>query len=339
LLLVVALVAFRAPLATHGKVWLLLTQVLPQVPIKPLHALTAAPTHQQIQIDAPHGPVVADLFVPTPRFGTPAPGAQPALILALGVPLREPDRPPLLELADTLARLGFVVLWPRSVALDAGTWLPEDPATFITSVRYLEGLDVVDAERISIFGVSIGASIALVAASDPGTADRVRALVSFGGYYDAIAYVRSLATHTALLDGQVIPWQPSDDALDQARAVLGGKQLTGVLEVLETSAPDVVDARLRSLPVAELDALRAMSPAEHIVTLRAATFILHDQGDHYVPYVESVKLQRALPAASVRSFLLTSLFQHTQIGGGLSSETLGDVANLYGFVHAVLPYL
>ncbi|MPZ13130.1 MAG: hypothetical protein GEU73_01670 [Chloroflexi bacterium] len=339
LLLPVVLIVLLNPLVVHAKVWLLLSQELPQVPVKPLHALSAEPSQQHVRFLAEHGPVVGDLFGASDARDEASADSRPAVIIALGVWLPERDRPMLLRFADSLARLGYVVLWPRSTALDAGASIPEDPGTFVASIGYLEGLPAVDRERISIVGISMGASIALVAASNPGVADRVRAVVSLGGYYDTVAYLQSLATHSTHLDGEAIAWQPSQDAVRQADAVLRAMGLAASAAVLEAPTREEAQSRLGAIPPAERQALQRLSPAAHLGTLRAEVFVLHDRTDPYVPYTESVELERALLEGQVGRFLLTEMIQHAHVADEMTWQTALEVAQLYRFVYAVVDYL
>jgi hypothetical protein len=336
LLLALLAIVFQRPLATHAKVLLLLSQELPQVPVKPLHLLTAEPVHEQLRLESRHGPIVAELFIPTPRFGPAAPRARPGLILAMGVKTSERDRPVLLGFARTMARLGFVVLWPRLQALDEGVSTAEEPETFVAGIRYLESRGLVASGRTSLLGFSIGASTALVAAADPAVADRVRTVIFFGGYYDILAYLLSLATGTVMLDGQPSTWRPHEDAVGQARLVLEAKGAEHVLRIFDAATRQEAESLLRSAPAAELADLRRLSPSEHLDAVAARLFILHDRGDPFVPYVESLKLRRALPDARVQAFLLTDLFEHAQFKGGLSWGALRGVLDLYGFVYATL---
>jgi len=68
-------------------------------------------------------------------------------------------------------------------------------------------------------------------------------------------------------------------------------------------------------------------------------FVLHDRGDRFVPYVESLGLRDALPPEQVEGFLLSDAFQHAQFKSGLSGEALSDLGALYGFVTNALGYL
>jgi hypothetical protein len=339
LVVLLLVVVFPRPLVAHLKAILLLAQELPQSPVKPLSVLTTPPVHVQRRMQSTYGPVVADVFLPTLRFGTAGPGSRPAIVLAMGVKTSDHDRPILLHLADTLARLGFVVLWPRSEALDRGEALPEEPATFVAGVRLLGDVELVDPERISLLGFSVGASSALIAASDPAVADAVHAVISFGGYHEVLGYVVSLASRTMVVDDQTVPWQPEVDAIGHMRLILEAKEATGVLRVFDAATRDEAEQLMRLAPTGELAELRRFSPAERLDNVRARVFVLHDRGDRFVPYIESVSLHDALPTGRADAFLLTSIFEHAQFKEGVSWGLVADLASLYAFVVRAVDYL
>jgi pimeloyl-ACP methyl ester carboxylesterase len=238
-----------------------------------------------------------------------------------------------------MSRLGFAVMWPRREELERGVSLPEEPDTFIAGFRYLEAVDIVDRDRISMIGFSIGASIALVAAQDPAIADKLHALVFFGGYYNLADYFVSLATRTAALDGQIIPWDASDAAINHAREILQAKDAGALLEVFSAQTREEAGRLLRSVPIEEQHKLREMDPSANMQRFQARIFILHDQADPYVPYVQAIKLREALPPYVPETLLLVELFEHVQLGGDISWETVPNTGRLYGFVYETLGYL
>jgi acetyl esterase/lipase len=336
-LLLTLVVVRRRQLEAHARTLLLLTQMLPQSPIKPLSLLTSEPIHERLRLDTAPGAVVGDLFRPAGRIGSPP--RRPALILAFGMALHEHDRPVLLGLARAMARLGYVVLWPRLEALEAGAPLPEEPSTFAAAVRHLASHELIDPQRVSIFGFSVGASTALVAASGPAVARHVRAVIFFGGYYDLMAYVASVASRSLVAHGTVAEWQPSEAVFERLIPMLEARGGGGVLKAFGAASLPEAEALVGAAPAAELTALGRLNPAEHAAGAYARVFILHDRGDTFVPYVEALKLRQALPAAQVGSFLLTDLFAHAQPKSGLSWPVMRDIARLYRFVHAALAYL
>jgi hypothetical protein len=339
LIAVLLVVVLRRSLVARLKTSLLLAQELPQSPVKPLSMLGAPPVHERRRLDSANGVVVADVFLPRCRLGAARPGSRPAIVLAMGVKVTDHDRPVLLHLADTLTRLGFVVLWPRLEAVDRGEALPEEPATFVTGVRLLGDTELVDRERISMLGFSVGAATALVAASDPTVADAVRAVIFFGGYYEMLEYVLSLSTGTMVVDDQTVPWQSAVDAVKHMRQILEAKQAAGVLRVFEAASREEAKQLVHLAPDGELGELGRFSPADHLENLRARVFVVHDRGDRFVPYIESVKLHCALPTGRVGAFLLTNAFEHAQFKAGASWGLWAELASLFGFVCRAVEYL
>jgi dienelactone hydrolase len=339
LLLALLATASQRWLVPHARTILLLSQELPQSPVRPLHLLTHQPRHEQLRLESSAGPIVADLFAPTRWFGPAEPGPRPAIVVAMGVKLSDHDRRVLLRFADTLARLGFVVLFPRLVALDQGVSRPEEPTTFIAAVRHLQATAEVDRTRISLLGISIGASTALIAASDPALADDVHAVIFFGGFYNVLDYVLSLATGTMVVDDRPLAWEPDPDAVGHMRQILEAKEATWTLGVFDAGGRDEAERRLGAAPDWELAELRRFSPAARTRDTHARVFVLHDRGDRFVPYTESIKLHCALPPERVEAFLLSSVFEHAQFKRGSSVEVVADLAALYGFVTRAFGYL
>lgn len=313
---------------SHLRTLLLVSEAFPRSPIKPLGLLTRPPVHTSMGLKA----LNADLFVPA------SPGPHPAIIFAMGVKISDQDRPVILKFAETMSRLRFAVLWPRLALLDEGHDLPEDPSTFVEGFRYLEAHPEVDGSRISYLGFSIGSSVSLVAASHPDLVERVRAVVFFGGFYDVESYVMAIATGTVALDGEEVPWRPSDEARKHFRDVLEAAQAYSVLKVLDARSRAEARELLGAADPKELAGLNRLSPASGLSELRAPVFILHDKGDTYVPYTESIALDRALDGRD-RTTVLVDLFEHVQPNRPIGWNELKEIGKLYGFVRRALAYL
>lgn len=309
----------------HLKTLLLVSEAFPQSPVKPLGVLTRPPVHTSMGLNG----INADLFIPA------RPGPHPALIFAMGVKASDQDRPLILKFAETMSRLGFIVLWPRLALLDEGQDLAEDPSTFVEAFRYLEGRQEVDASRISFLGFSIGSSVSLVAACHPDLAERVRAVVFFGGFYDVESYVTAIATGTTTLNGVELPWRPSEEARNHFREVVEATRAYSVLKVLNARSRAEAQALLKAADPVELAGLRRLSPFLGLDQLRAPVFILHDKGDTYVPYTESVALDAALDGRE-RTMVLVDLFEHVQPNRPLTWRDVGELMKLYGFVRRAL---
>lgn len=307
-------VIFLKPLITHIKVILFISEQFPQIPVKPLSLLTSSPVQTKIELNSPNGKVVADLIAPK------KPQPRPALVLAMGVKTQEKDKIILLNFAKTLARLGYVVFWPRLEILDKGVSSFEEPETFIKSFEYLSELDVVDKKRISFVGFSVGSSIALVAAEDARINNKLRSLVFFGGYYNLSDYLKALANKTDA-------WQPAEGAvnhvLEIAKEKKWGKSLNDLLAAQET----------------QNEVFRKLSPSQNLKNFKARIFIIHDKSDSYVPYAESIKLSRSLPSEVEKTFVLLNLFEHVQPKKELSWQIIFELLKLYGFLNQVFYHL
>lgn len=305
-ILLAIIIFWQKPIIAHLQSLLLVTQQFSQIPVKPLLLLTKEPRQKIVNFVNNDGEaVVADIFYPSAGSGQ-TPKRYPAVILAMGVKTAEKDQPLILGFGETLARLGFVVMWPRLVALDQGVSKMENPQTFISAFEYLEGLPQTDYERITFIGLSIGSSIALVAAENEQINNNINSLVFFGGYYDVNDYL-------AALNGQLSGWQPAEGAVSHLR---------------EISQSGPVD-------------LEKINPAKNIADFKGKIFILHEKGDTYVPYGESVKLKEALERMGKRpaAFQLSSLFEHVQPKKGLSKEALSELLKLHLFVVKVFENL
>lgn len=331
-LLVIAFVGvgFRTQIATHTKALLLVSEEFPQIPVKPLGLITKTPEHKMVSI-INGSEVVGDLFLPKKL---PA----PALILAMGVRTQEKDKPIILHFAQTMTRLGYVVLWPRLKTLDRGVPSFEEPETFIAAFEYLEKQNAVDPKKISFIGFSVGSSIAMAAAEDPKISDRVYGLVFFGGYYNAFDYITSLATKTTVFDGKEASWLPADGAVNHLEEIFEQNKAEAV-KVFEAKSRGETVEFLSALSQDELLFLRKLSPSENMQNFKARIFILHDKGDSYVPYTESIKLSKALPKDREQTFLLSNLFEHVQPQKGLSPKIAGEILKVYGFLYKVLSFL
>ncbi len=312
---------FLKPLTAGAKVLLFISEEFPQIPVKPLHLITQRP-QQEYVVFGKDQKIIADIISPHVK------GSHPALILSMAFRTQEKDKPLILGLADSLARLGYVTMWPRSQAIEDQVLKFEDPKVFAESFDYLSQRPEVDKKRISFVGFSAGSSIAMVAATDPVIADRVRSLLFFGGYYNLLDYFTAIASEQIIIDGRPVDWKPNDGAIDHAKEVLKSKGAT--LDVFKkgTVVSDEIKAQL--IPY---------SPHVNIKNFKARLLILHDKADSSVPWVESEKLKKAAEAEVMTTYHITSLFEHIQPKKGFSPQILSEFAGLFGFLHQAFMYL
>jgi dienelactone hydrolase len=311
---------------------LLLFDVFP-APLKPLRWLTARPRRRRTVGPSPAGPVVTDCWLP----GLPWRGRRPAIIIAMGVRTAPHDRPVIGRFATSLARLGFVVCWPRLVALDRGRPGAEEPETFVRALLTLRDDPAVDPARISLLGFSVGGATALVAAADPRIADVVRAVVFFGGYYDVFDFFIEAAAGVPNPDGT--RWRPSAGAMEHLLAVIAALRAPGLLRMFPSASAAEARRALDAIPARERAVLEALNPAAVIDRVRAPVLILHDVQDQMVHASESLKLAQALGPNRVIALTIVDLFEHVQPRAVLSLASLRDLLKLGRFVVRALAYL
>lgn len=340
----------------------LILQVFPQMPIKPLAWVSREPQVEQIEFEYNSGEIIGKFFKPKPVR------KHPALIVALAVKTSEKDEPQIDNFAKSVARLGFVVLVPHSKDLQTGKIKIEDKDTFIGAFEFLSQNPLVNQKKISYLGISAGSSIALKAAQDPKIANLVHSFISFGGYFEAKDYFSSLITGKARYKDGEVSWQPDPGALFHAKEVIinlapkeeqpilnlvlhEGKSIGPLkqsllsaesqfaISVFSAKTQEELEEIWRTAPKEVDKHIGRLSPSQGIENLKTRLFILHDQGDRYVSYVESRKLNEALAPTIPRTYLEVSLFEHVQPKGGVNPAILLDFARLYLFIYQAILFL
>lgn len=116
----------------------------------------------------------------------------------------------LVRFVHAVARAGNVVLVPE---IPEWRELRVAPAitidTIAAAVRALQQRDDVKHAHVGIFGFSFGATQALIAAADPGTAPLLRGIAAWGGYADIRRVFRFGLTGLHGIDG--VTWQTRPD--------------------------------------------------------------------------------------------------------------------------------
>ena len=311
-------------------------------PVRPVELISDTPTRERVTIDyqSRNGPrsIEADLY-------TPASGKDHAgVVFSMGAPPLPLEDERLVRIAEDTARAGVVILVPFSDRLDDIQILPEEIDALVAEFQYVQAQPTVDPQRVGFFGVSVGGSLALVAAGDARIADDVDHVVSFGGYFDALTAFGAIATHHIEYNGVDEKWTPRvhaerviahqlinrvDDADDRALlermfiddepgtpqelaslSPVGRESYNFLANTDPARVTDLID-RLPPAAVAELDEL---SPKTSIDNVKADLFIVHDRGDPFIPYTESRRLKDALRGRDTPKvhFDELRLFEHVQ---------------------------
>ena len=327
------------PLLTHpgrvaGKTLLLLPDMFPTSPVRPLTWITGAPRFEERSFDWPTGHIDADLYIPA---GGGRHGALVLLLGAVGFPRRDPT---LVRFADGLSRAGAVVLIPESTNLQNGDILPTEVEGLRLTAEYLRDRPEVDPQRVGFLGFSVGGSMALLAAESEHGRGQIAFVNAFGAYDDATDLLRSVASHTIVVDGRRIPWEPAEltvwvfmrqiiatlpderdrdvlgrafldkqpEALDELDRLTPDGRL--VVELFRQPTPERVDELVAALPAASRERLRDISPAPALDRLTARLYLMHDHSDSYIPFTHSRRLAADAPPGTLRAHTEFDLFAH-----------------------------
>lgn len=254
----------------------------------------------------------------------PGSGKAPTLVVVNGAAEEGRTHPVLQRLARGLARAGYVVLVPELPGLARGE-LTEDTVQATIEVARAGG------RRVGFVGVSVGTSLALVAAADEALAGRVSVITGTAPYADLSNLVR-LATTGYYRDGDLLVPHETDPFLavavarSIANALPRGAQRDALLALddgaadplaplrtldLESLAPDVrsIVALLANEDPRRFDELYAAAPAElrgiverlspltGAAEIDAKVELATAPQDEYVPLAEPQAFVRAAPDA------------------------------------------
>lgn len=365
----VAVKPFRVSVLTVA----LVPELLNQGP-RPLSALTPEPRRETIT----YGSEVRDrmdLYVPgTSPADLSTPQRYPTVMLVLGVNPLPLDDERVIRTATAIARLGVVVAAPESAQLRNWRLDPAEGPHLVEAFEAVAARPEVDPDRIGMAAFSVGASIALIAASDPRIADRVQWINAFGGFGDAETLLVESATRRMVVNGQERPWKMGDLArqmflrtiLRLASTGADGERIRGQVEALilgDGSTPTSFDPAFAATlqgdslaayrlatavdRVTAASAVAALSPEKHAVLrgvspnlavagLRAPVYLMHDEGDSAIPFSQFEPLALAVPRTLIRRVTPFKFFDHVQPGASLGPDALGEIAKLQAHLNDVL---
>lgn len=264
------------------------------------------------------------------------PAPYPGLVLVHGLTPDGKDDARLGWAAAALARAGYAVLVPDLPALRAQRLRPGDAAVIGAGIARLAGDPAAGHDSVAVVAISVGAGPALAAAADSKAGERVRLVVSLGGYAEARELVRYFTTgHYGFREvtGQIrldpalareflvanldLVRDPADRVAVEARLrgqplpSSAGPEARAVLAVLENRDPARVDALLAALPAETRALLDALSPIRDVTRLAARLLLVHGRDDPAVPYTESLRLAAVAHPTRTR-LILVDLVAHVE---------------------------
>ena len=289
-------------------------------------------------------------------------GPWPGIVFVNGATRLGRHHPKVQRLARGLARAGFLVVVPDLPGLRLGEITPATTAATIEVARATsERPDVLDG-RIAFYGVSVGASLALLAAESSVLAGRVTVVggeapwvdmrrvirLATTGYYGRERYrtdpYASLAIARSLAAG--LPPSPErarllaqlervDDRDARPLASLRGSAYNGgagrLVTLLENHRPRRFERLYGRLPARLRAAVAALSPIRRARRLELPVELASAPHDKYFPPAESRALARVAPDVRVR---VTSTLDHA-----VPRLSTGDLAGLLHFDGFVVRFL
>src|SRR3989344_319984 len=298
-----------------GKTILLVPEVIPDFPIRPLKFFSREPTIEEVTLKVGDKDIKADLYKPNDNK------THPAIILTLGVVVTRKDKV-ITNFAQTISRLGFIVLVPDLPDFLSGFVWTDSVETMVSSVEYLEEQDFVLQDKIGFAGFCVGASASIVAAEDERIADRVAFIAAISPYYDLVSLSEAVVKRQSENEeGKLEMWEPAQLSVDSVRKGFinyvpddeekktlenhfynnlplvdedieklsyEGKQIRKFLEYSENKdSRNIWDG----FPQEGMNLLNQLSPKNRIDQLEAKLFILSDKQDTFVPRIEGNKFK------------------------------------------------
>jgi len=268
----------------------------------------------------------------------------PALVFMNGATPEGRDHPTVRSLGLAMARAGFVTYVPDLAGVARGELSPGTLAESSAVAEFAAGSGTTAGGRVGVAGVSVGATLALLAAADPRLQQRISVVACVAPFGD-LAEVMRLATTGTYRDGErlarhmpppylrvglarslaaMLPGTPATEALcrdlralviDSDSAVelpvrsfrAAGHDAESVFALLANTDPARFDVLYDALPSDVQAAVVSLSPVRVAELLRAPVEIATAPNDAYFPLSQA----RALAAASTCVRLtITSLLAH-----------------------------
>jgi len=185
------------------KTMLLVPEVVPNFPVKPLKLFSKKPKIEEVSLKVDGREVKANLY------RLPDNKKHPAVVFILGI-LYSKDNPNVTSTAEILSRSGFVVLVPDLPDFQSGFVWIDSVNTLISSVEFLDKQNFVDQKKIGFAGFCVGASAAIIAAEDERIANKVNFIAAISPYFDLYSTVDAIRGRQIIDDdGSLQSWEPA----------------------------------------------------------------------------------------------------------------------------------
>lgn len=282
------------------------------------------PKIKEVSYNGPKGPVKTDLYLPQSET------KRPGILLNHGVIDTGKDDPRLRRFAEILCRSGFVVFVPDFKGMRSFHMAPSDIDEVQAAFENLISLEkYILPESCGLFGFSYGAGPTMIAASRPRIRDRVRFVVSFGGYYDLKNVLSYIATGNFEFKGKRYFRKPQEYGkwvflannldlikspedrlvlqrilqikLKDEKASIGrflpllGEEGKNTLALLSHTDPNQTESLVQKLPSDVRGTIEALSVSGALKQLKADLILAHGEDDDMIPYTETLRLAQSAP--------------------------------------------
>jgi pimeloyl-ACP methyl ester carboxylesterase len=260
-------------------------------------------------------------------------GPWPAIFFVNGVVTEGRELREVQRLAEGLARAGYLVVVPDLPGLRRGEIRPQTVQEAVEVARAVaERPDARDG-GISLFGVSTGATLALIAAGDEEVANRTSVVAGVAPFTDVRTVLSTATTgHYRAASGEMVPYEADpflagaitqslvstlppgkdrDVLLDELEEVDRlrpefladlrgmGAEASGVADLLENTDPDRFDDLYMGLPDEVRAKMEQLSPLAGNRRLEVPVELISGPQDKYFPVSESRAVVRIAPHARV----------------------------------------
>jgi dienelactone hydrolase len=296
------------------------------------------PAVQEVSWEGPQGITKADLYLPGPE------GRRGGILLNHGVIDTGKDDPRFKRFATVLCQAGFAVFVPDLKGMRGFRIAPSDVDEIQAAFSHFISRQEVRPESCGLFGFSYGAGPTIIAACRPGIREKVRFVVSFGGYYDLknvlsfiatgnfafqgkryfrkpqeygkwvflannLDWVESLNDRTVLRKILKLKLRDENAPIDSFLTQLGGEG-RNVLNLLSHADPSQTESFIQRLPPAIRSYMADLSVAPVLKDLQAQLILAHGEDDDLVPFTETLRLAEAAPDPGKVYLKILKTFSH-----------------------------
>ncbi|OGD83450.1 hypothetical protein A2165_03260 [Candidatus Curtissbacteria bacterium RBG_13_40_7] len=302
------------------KTMLLVPEVVPNFPIKPIHYLNKDPQVEEITLQIPQKTIKADLYRPKDNK------KHPAIVFSLGTIVTRKSEE-VTKFAETLSRMGFVVLVPDLPDFISGFVWTDSVDGLLSSIQFLDTQNFVDKKKMGFAAFCVGASAAIVASEDEKISNKVSFIAAIAPYFSAKEAAEAIILGKAKdSNGSWTDWQPHELSVNTIQTgyihsveneaerelmkghFLTGKKMSGdeieklspetraIFDFLTNTDDAKFDEIWKRIPDDfKNDVFDYLSPDLKINKLKAKLLILNDKKDTYVPKTEGEKFVKNLP--------------------------------------------